>query len=356
MLRIRPMTARLGGKVSAPRCFFHSSFAVEEISPASTMKHFASMTLPDEYERIKAALPGLCLQDEIKFALGSEGEHPATLSYKLGRALIADGTVYYAGGYEVLKAKNAKPFIEGKPVKVGRAQLCNSSLTENFFGHWLSDTPALIVLSEERDLPAIAARTDSNFSHRDGYLSMIGTPLQQLRLAEVEELWVVDDRPMNQGRAARLREVRRRLRTGRNGKLKRVIIDRGLTGTRRHLINAPEIWNLLVKEGGFELIDPTALSADQLVDALSGAEIVIGVEGSALFHAIFAVPEGAVIFPIMPPQRFCTAVKWYTDMVGIRYGFTVADGNDTDFRLDPDRMRRALHLILSEDVRGGPAV
>jgi hypothetical protein len=47
----------------------------------------------------------------------------------------------------------------------------------------------------------------------------------------------------------------------------------------------------------------------------------------------------------MPPTRFCTAVKWYTDMLGMKFGFCVAEGSETDFAVDVDRMRRAMAQV-----------
>ncbi len=329
------------------RPIWSDDFPVEQISPGNALVHPAALALDDEYDRILGTPPETSIAEETRIALGGPREHPPTLSYNIGPALIAGGTVYYRGGYEAMEQQRTKPVIRGKPVRLARAQLCNNVVTERFFGHWLLDTPALMLLAEQRGLPAATVLTSASSSHRLGYASMMNVPAEELGLAEVEELWVVDDRPTNAGRAARLNEVRRRVRQGRAGGSKRVIIDRGTSGVRRNLANSAELWDILVTGGGFEVIDPLKLSHDALIEKLAAADVVFGVEGSTLCHAVVACPPGALIFAVMPPTRFCTAVKVYTDMIGMKFGFTVAEGTAGDFTIDADRMRRVLGLIES---------
>lgn len=323
-----------------------SGFEREQVHPSSIIHHYRSVALDDEYERIGGTLPYTDIVTEVRIAHGGLTEHPPTYSYNLGPALIADGSVYYRGGFGVMKSGVARPLARGRAERLAAAQLCTSSLTEEFFGHWLLDTPALAVLGEQRGLTPVVVRTTPTSSHRRGYTAMMGMPVIESRLATADQLWFVDDRPTNAGRAARLREVRRRVRRSASaGRRRRVIMDRKLGGVRRNLENSGALWDLLVRDHGFEVVDPLLTDQATLVGILADAELVLGVEGSALCHAVVASPETAMIFAIMPPTRFCTAVKWYTDMVGMKFGFAVASGTGSDFTLDPNRLRRVMDRV-----------
>jgi len=323
-----------------------SGFPREQIHPGSTLDHYRAVALDDEYDRIRGTLSYTDIPTEVRIARGGPTEHPPTYSHNAGPALIADGTVYYRGGYQVMKGGMARALARGEAERIDAAQLCNSSLTEGFFGHWLLDTPALGVLGEQRGLTPVVVQTSTGSSHRSGYTAMLGTPMVETRLAVVDQLWSVDDRPTNAGRASRLREVRRRVRRGVSAEgPRRVIMDRKLGGVRRNLENSGALWDMLVREHGFEVVDPLEIDHVTLVAKLANAELVLGVEGSALCHAVVASPDGAMIFAIMPPTRFCTAVKWYTDMIGMKFGFAVASGTDSDFTVEVDRLRRVMEQV-----------
>jgi hypothetical protein len=64
-----------------------------------------------------------------------------------------------------------------------------------------------------------------------------------------------------------------------------------------------------------------------------------------MFHALAGAPDTALIFQIMPATRFCIAAKWFSDLIGMRYGFTVADVHGDGFILPPERLHAALELI-----------
>ena len=330
-----------------------AGFAREQIHPGSILDHYGAVALPDEYDRIRGTLSYTDIATETRIARGGRTEHPPTYSYNVGPALIADGSVYYRGGYEVMKSGMARSLARGTPERFDAAQLCNSSLTEGFFGHWLLDTPSLMVLSDGRGLAPVVVRTTERSSHRSGYTAMMGMPMFETRLATVEQLWCVDDRPTNAGRAARLRDVRRRVRRDvADDGPRRVILDRKLGGVRRNLENSGALWDMLVREHGFEVVDPLEIDHLTLVAKLANAELVLGVEGSALCHAVVASPGEAMIFAIMPPTRFCTAVKWYTDMIGMKFGFAVASGTDSDFSVEIDRLRRVMDPVEAALAQG----
>lgn len=349
MLSLRPLTARLAGKVRPARRFDWDGYPSEELYPATVLERSAAVALEADYDRIRGTIPDCDLADWIAEARGGPQPQPPTRRFDLGRALVADGTVYYGGGYEPL-VKGLPPLVaRGAPERLGEAQLASYGLTEEFFGHWLIDGSLLVLLAERMGVTALSPLTPgmTQWAHRPGYAAMLDSPVVAPRLATVDKLWGVDDLARNPGRAARLRELRSRVRAGAapGESPRRLYVSRGLAGVRRHLRNEQAIGELLEAQYGFTVIDPFQLEPRALAGMFREADIVLGVEGSHMFHALAAAPERALIFQIMPATRFCIAAKWFTDMIGMRYGFTVADPEDEGFVLPPDRLHRVMELI-----------
>lgn len=348
MLSLRPLTARVAGKLRTPRRFDWEGFPSEELHPASVLERSAAIALPEDYDRILGTIPTCDLQDWIDEARGGPQPQPATRRYLIGPALVADGSVYYSGGYEPLAPDRPPLVARGEPERIAEAQLCSHHLTEEFFGHWLIDSSLLLLLAKQTGTTALTPRTPgmTEWAHRPGYSAMVGAPSISPRLARVERLWGVNDLGRNPGRAARLAELRRRVRgkaQGRGGK--RVFMRRGLDGVRRHLRNEDALCAMLEQRYGFTTVNPFTLTPAEIAGALRDAEIVMGVEGSQMFHALAAAPDDALMFLIMPATRFCIAPKWFTDMIGMRFGFTIADPEGDGFTLPPDRLLAAMDLI-----------
>lgn len=349
MFSIRPITARLAGKVRPARRFDWSGFRSEELYPPTVLERSVSIASEADYGRITGTIPTCDLAEWIGEARGGPQPQPPTRRIDLGPALVADANIYYRGGFEPLR-KGLPPLVaRGASEPLGEVQLASFGLTEEFFGHWLIDGSLLLLLAEQMKVTALTAWTANmaGWSHRPGYAAMVNVPSVKPKLANIDKLWAVDDLGRNPGRAARLRELRRRVRMAAENEsgMRRVFIRRGLTGVRRHLVNEDEICELLESEYGFSIIDPFALKPPAIIGALKNADVVMGVEGSHMFHALAGAPDTALIFAIMPPTRFSIALKWFSDMIGMRYGFTVADVQGDGFILPPDRLHAALELI-----------
>lgn len=349
MLSLRPFTARLAGRVRPARRFDWDGYPSEELYPATVLERSTAIASEADYDRILGTISTCDLAEWIDEARGGPQPQPPTRRIDLGRALVADGTVYYGGGYEPM-VKGLPPMLaRGAPERLGEAQLASHGLTEEFFGHWLIDGSLLLLLAAEMGVTALSPLTPgmTGWAHRPGYAAMIGAPAVTPRLATVDRLWGVDDLARNPGRAARLRELRARIRGGAadGTGARRIYVSRGLAGVRRHLQNEEAVGELLAARYGFTVIDPFALEPRALAGVFRDAEMVMGVEGSHMFHALAAAPEAALIFQIMPATRFCIAAKWFTDMIGMRYGFTVADPQGEGFVLPLDRVHRAIELI-----------
>ena len=165
------------------------------------------------------------------------------------------------------------------------------------------------------------------------------------------ELWMVDDRPMNDGRRARFETLRRRARpagaappaTG------RIFLERGTSGVARGLANEDAVRDALVARG-FRVLAPETSSTEALADALSAARLCVGVEGSALTHATMLMPAGGAILALQPPRRFAESIKLFSDTIGLRFGFVVGEDHGDRFTVAIDRLEATIDLV--EDAIG----
>jgi capsular polysaccharide biosynthesis protein len=175
----------------------------------------------------------------------------------------------------------------------------------------------------------------------------------QIEHALVDRLWVVDDRGVNHSWIARVKRLRDRIQSTitKTGP-KRIMLTRGKMGAPRILANSDEVQAELEK-GGFEIINPEDESVSKIVGAISSAEIVVVVEGSAQSHCTYALPPGSTLLTIQPPTRFVAISKDRADAVGYHWAFVVADPHPNGFYLPIDRLMRTLDEILRVTGRSG---
>ena len=107
--------------------------------------------------------------------------------------------------------------------------------------------------------------------------------------------------------------------------------------------------DLLVARG-FRVVSPEGGSVAELADALAGAAICVGVEGSALTHATMLMPPGGAILTLQPPRHVADAIKYFADAVGLRFAFVIGDDRPAGYTIDEDRLIRTLALV--EDAIG----
>ena len=124
------------------------------------------------------------------------------------------------------------------------------------------------------------------------------------------------------------------------------MIIRGSTGSLRVLDNELAVAEHLAKTRGFAIVDPTQLSAAEVMRTIAGSSIVLGVEGSSMAHGIYAIRDGGTFFILQPPFRFNALYKEYTDCLGLQFAYLVGQPAEAGgFTIDLDELDRTLDLI-----------
>jgi capsular polysaccharide biosynthesis protein len=157
-----------------------------------------------------------------------------------------------------------------------------------------------------------------------------------------------DDRPHNANKKERAAQFRR-LVVGQWPSEARpgVYIRRGHTGDQRSLLNEQALAEHLADRWGFEVLDPPALTVDQMAQACAGVRVVAGVEGSHLVHGLVMMPSDACLFVVQPPDRTECVLKLNTDREGQDFAFVVGQGDVRGFMVDLDEVDRTLAQVFS---------
>lgn len=344
----RPFNARLRRLARlSHRNFFDGALECWDIMPAETLQYQPALALPGQVERIRASVFAP-LPDTIA-ALTNQGlthEGP-TRAWRLRNVDLIDGVLYHNGGEYHLRQRSRRYALARRPQQRVSGALYETWTTNRWFGSWLMDACPAYDLAADAGQPVTTMPPAKPGSHQDRYQILAGMSPQIIEGdAHFEELVMFDDRANNRAKGARSRKLRDRFLAGRQPKpVPGVFLLRGHAGDQRLLLNERELAESLAAERGFLVIDPLESSVDDLIEACGAAGAIVGVEGSHLVHGITVAPEGAAIVPIQPPLRVAATLKQQGDRLGHRFGLLVAEGGDSEFRLDRDDLFATLDLF-----------
>ena len=192
----------------------------------------------------------------------------------------------------------------GECLELERAVLGATCAGATWFGHWLEDEVPLLLLGERHGESVAPARRA--YAHEAGYLRAFGLRApRRAGVARVGELVVIEEFAQNPHKTARYAELRARL-AGPPG-ARRVFLARGGAGQPRTLVNEHALCERFAREG-FRVLDVSRAAFGELAATLRGAEVIAGVEGSHLAHALYLAQDHASLLILNPPDRVHTTV------------------------------------------------
>lgn len=213
-----------------------------------------------------------------------------------------------------------------------------------WFGHWVEDELPLQILGRDYGTPVTSAR--QAYAHEPAYHAALGLiPPRALGTARIGRLVVVDEFAQNPHKARRFAQMRQRLGGPSNGR--RVYLYRGDSGTPRRMINERQLAERLVAEG-FHVVDVGRASFADISAACRGAEVVAGIEGSHLAHALFMMADYGALLILNPPNQVHTTVADVGVFCRLVSGMFVcrAAGSDGAFVADTDEVLAFLDRLL----------
>ena len=116
---------------------------------------------------------------------------------------------------------------------------------------------------------------------------------------------------------------------------------------KRTLTNFESLFPVL-KEHGFEIVDPGSMSFEQQVKLFSEAEIIAGMHGAAFTNMIFAQAATLRILEISPCDRTSGQLYWLAAMIKVKYydcilGSSLEEGN---FEVSTEIFEKAILRLI----------
>jgi hypothetical protein len=341
MRRILPVFARLRSRILGNCSVSDCASQTIELAPAVDRIQAAAISLPDEFDRV------IAVQGETTVALErerlSEGKkrHGPTIAYRIDDAVLGEGTLYYGSGYEVMRSNSSSALLPHNSDHFAEMQLCSNYVIERYFGHWLTDGMCMELLAQQRSLPALTLSREP-WLHELDYRTLFGLKATFSRNAQVDRLWIIDDRGINDSWISRMQELRRRCRSAvKSQRSHQVLLARGTLGAKRNLVNSVDVQEILDRMG-FEIVTPEFETPESIGERLSGAEFAITVEGSAQNHCWDWMPVGSTFIAIQPPDRFNAHGKSRADAIGLNWAYVVAEQHPDGFYLPIDRLLKTI--------------
>lgn len=183
-----------------------------------------------------------------------------------------------------------------------------------WFGHWLVDEFPLQMMASRMGPIVSHMRPDHRDEPAYRRIADVEAP-ERVGTAWIERLRVIDEFAQNASKFRRYAAIRRRFLDCEESQ-RRVFISRGNWGSPRTIANEAEIKERLRSEG-FSILDISISSFEDIRSVLSGANLVVSVEGSHLTHALFMMaPYGNMII-LNPPDRTLTVLADLAPLFGL---------------------------------------
>jgi hypothetical protein len=319
------------------------------VEPALKQRVQPSIYLPGDLDRVTDAIEFSNLPQEMEYLTAEVRNHAATVAYRFRNVSVVEGGLYSGRWRERLMTR-AKAEADNGPEKRMRSGVVACSWTGNhFFGHWITDDLTLHLAAEEIGHPFILKRKP--YLHEPGYRRLLNIWCDQVACTRFDEVVVLRDFGQNAYKRKRYEILRNRLKDQfRLRRAKRVLLRRGSLGVSREIVNNSEFETFLIAHG-FDIVDPEKLTPSEIIEQTMGAEVVIGVEGSQIPHALLTMADKGVLCCLLPPFRFVNTFKGYTDCLGMRYAMLVGHAAPGGFRIDLDDLGRLLEKIDTELAR-----
>jgi len=305
--------------------------------------------LEESARRILTCAFGVSREQELKRVSGNSATLGQTLQYKIKDAFVCGDRIYAAGEEKFFNNQVGSFKISDFDV-IDVAAVSSSYVGTFFFGDWLCHDCATMVLCEERADFRFFMNTP-HWPDRFVYERGFDFRFDGRSTLFCRNLFMFRDLSHNRAKIDRLRTLRKRLRERydeRASTADLVYIARTASKRDRTITNEDAVIARL-ESRGFQIVR-TETEPD-IVRRLINSRLIVSTEGSQLSHAIFALRDNSGVVVIQPPERFFNAHFDWCRMMGVPYGFTVGEANESGFSVDIDELLRIIDLVLEQTAR-----
>lgn len=318
-----------------------------ELHPATQSVTKPAIYLPDTLDRVT----GLWTSDddaktwqlELERIKGGVTHHAAVEAMTFYNVKLHEGFLYAGGAKMQLEPRrqSLKPMPSHAP-ELDRAALACSLFGNRYFGHFLIDDLPLTLLAKQFAPPFRTSQALS--AHQQALVSKLDLHAQPYTSAHIKHLHTFVDFGQGPYKRERYQALRQTLLAGHSPSGYRgAMILRGTSGVLRKMNNEAKLAEHLAGQG-FAILDPLQMPLDDIIQTLCGVEVVVGVEGSQLLFAPWAMAEKGTLMVLQPPFRFNNINKNFTDCLGQNYAFVIGQPNEDGFVIDFDEFQTVLDM------------
>ena len=318
------------------------------ISPACASLSPTAIRLPGQIEKVTAVTDATTMEYELLRINGGRREHAATIARVLRDAEIIDGYIYKRAAKIQISVLPESFLSHNRSDEVKESAALTCSLNDSmYFGHWVTDGIPLLMAG--RVLAPPIRNSEPLTQHQQQYLSILDLSYDGFTNGTVRELIILEDYSQNRYKRERYEIIRARfLQSGSGFTHPGAMILRGGSGTTpRYLMNEKQIADYL-QSIGYKVVDPERQSAGEIIEAISGARVIVGIEGSQLAHGLYSIADTGTLLVLQPPYLFTNVHKDYMDCLDLNYAFVVGDACEGGFRISMDDLKMTLDLIAAK--------
>lgn len=310
------------------------------------MKCRPALFVPEQLDRVKRCAFSRSLESEVeKLSTTRWTSRPAAIC-ELRDVLVLGGHVFHGEGRNLLKDSGVLKALFGTLRHIDHVAVPNSFLGLHYFGHWLRDDCSGYELARSfgpvasisglsyRDLPAYARWFEQNWDEWGGFFAKSAT--------------FFSDIGFGSSKANRLRRLRARVRERikPEGGAKVVLIRRELGDALREPRNEAELLTRL-QQAGVRVVDGER-AIEEVLPEIIDADVIIGMEGSQLAHAVMLLREGGAVIALQTPLRFYNPHHEWCRLLGMRYGTVIGSAVTDGFEIDGEEVIRMIDRVIGE--------
>jgi Glycosyltransferase 61 len=318
----------------------------ETLCPSERAQASPAIHLPGQFERVTGSPPESTKEREIEQLTCRDVTHAATIAYHFRNVVLIDGQIYAGELKYPVRDESIARSKSASPVYLEKAALASSLLGNRYFGHWLKDDCLTYMLAGRFSKP-LCVEPSFDAPHIGNYQRYFNQEWSYTQRAYIDHLVVFQDYGQNRSKRDRCVHLNdaivHRFGNKRNAPL--VFFRRGNTGAPRPIENEPELIEMLLQRG-FSVVDAETQSLESLLESLTGARIVVSMEGSHLAHCAFSAPHKSAVLVLQPPDRFASAHRGWTMALGVKFGFVVGRCGETGYIFSGGEILRTLDLLM----------
>lgn len=311
--------------------------------------------LKEDLDKVTKSPFGITLKQEFNELIRTTYTSGPFYHYQLKNILLLKNRIYF-DKYEYLLNPLEKPvriYNSKKVVNYSNAAFSSMRISTVFFGHWLHEELMLIdYLQPKKNIVTTSLMTPQKEEIKELFnLKFDVSPFAYINIADMYEGWQHSSIYVDVLKKYKEKISLITFKGQENPHRYSVVyLKRGPSGVTRQIANESDLLDFLSKNYDVTSYIAETTPIKELYAAIFNADLIIGVEGSQLAHAIVAGRTGAVLICIQPPFRFYNPFKNYCADAGLKYSIFVGEQSDNNniFNVDIQRFKYLLNKVENQ--------